>query len=55
MEKQPLSNLRLDTYIDDMATAYGWADVVISRAGALTVSELAQRAPGDSDTAAPCH
>jgi UDP-N-acetylglucosamine--N-acetylmuramyl-(pentapeptide) pyrophosphoryl-undecaprenol N-acetylglucosamine transferase len=41
-EKQPLGNLRLDAYIDDMATAYGWADVVISRAGALTVSELAQ-------------
>ena len=25
-----------------MASAYGWADVVIARAGALTVSELAQ-------------
>lgn len=28
-------------YIDDMAQAYQWADLVISRAGALTVSELA--------------
>ncbi len=28
-------------FIDDMAGAYGWADVVICRAGALTVSELA--------------
>lgn len=28
-------------FIDDMASAYGWADVVISRAGALTISELA--------------
>lgn len=28
-------------FIDDMAEAYGWADLVISRAGALTVSELA--------------
>ena len=27
-------------FIDDMAGAYGWADVVICRAGALTVSEL---------------
>lgn len=28
-------------FIDDMAAAYQWADVVICRAGALTVSELA--------------
>ena len=28
-------------FIDDMASAYQWADVVICRAGALTVSELA--------------
>lgn len=28
-------------FIDDMATAYGWADLVICRAGALTVAELA--------------
>jgi UDP-N-acetylglucosamine--N-acetylmuramyl-(pentapeptide) pyrophosphoryl-undecaprenol N-acetylglucosamine transferase len=28
-------------FIDDMAGAYGWADVVVSRSGALTVSELA--------------
>jgi UDP-N-acetylglucosamine--N-acetylmuramyl-(pentapeptide) pyrophosphoryl-undecaprenol N-acetylglucosamine transferase len=28
-------------FIDDMAAAYGWADLVICRAGALTVSELA--------------
>ncbi|MGV6826047.1 MAG: undecaprenyldiphospho-muramoylpentapeptide beta-N-acetylglucosaminyltransferase [bacterium] len=28
-------------FIDDMAEAYEWADVVICRAGALTVSELA--------------
>lgn len=28
-------------FIDDMAAAYGWADVVLCRAGALTVSELA--------------
>ena len=38
----PFANLRLDAYIDDMASAYRWADLVISRAGALTVSELAQ-------------
>jgi UDP-N-acetylglucosamine--N-acetylmuramyl-(pentapeptide) pyrophosphoryl-undecaprenol N-acetylglucosamine transferase len=28
-------------FIDDMADAYGWADLAICRAGALTVSELA--------------
>lgn len=28
-------------FIDDMAAAYAWADLVICRAGALTVSELA--------------
>jgi UDP-N-acetylglucosamine--N-acetylmuramyl-(pentapeptide) pyrophosphoryl-undecaprenol N-acetylglucosamine transferase len=28
-------------FIDDMAEAYGWADLVICRSGALTVSELA--------------
>ncbi len=32
---------RVNAFIDDMATAYDWADVVICRAGALTVSELA--------------
>jgi UDP-N-acetylglucosamine--N-acetylmuramyl-(pentapeptide) pyrophosphoryl-undecaprenol N-acetylglucosamine transferase len=28
-------------FIEDMADAYGWADLVICRAGALTVAELA--------------
>jgi UDP-N-acetylglucosamine--N-acetylmuramyl-(pentapeptide) pyrophosphoryl-undecaprenol N-acetylglucosamine transferase len=28
-------------FLDDMAEAYAWADLVICRAGALTVSELA--------------
>lgn len=32
---------RVDTFIDDMAKAYSWADMVICRSGALTVSELA--------------
>lgn len=31
---------RVEAFIDDMAKAYGWADLVICRAGALTVSEL---------------
>jgi UDP-N-acetylglucosamine--N-acetylmuramyl-(pentapeptide) pyrophosphoryl-undecaprenol N-acetylglucosamine transferase len=31
---------RVDAFIDDMAEAYQWADVVVCRAGALTVAEL---------------
>jgi UDP-N-acetylglucosamine--N-acetylmuramyl-(pentapeptide) pyrophosphoryl-undecaprenol N-acetylglucosamine transferase len=33
-------------FIDDMAEAYGWADLVVCRAGALTVSELAAAGVG---------
>lgn len=32
---------RVDAYIHDMAAAYAWADMVICRAGAATVSEIA--------------
>ncbi len=31
----------VSAYIDDMADAYGWADLVVCRAGALTVAEIA--------------
>lgn len=31
---------RVDAFIEDMAGAYAWADLVICRAGALTVTEL---------------
>ena len=31
----------VDEFIDDMAAAYAWADLVVCRAGALTISELA--------------
>ncbi|MEM1156455.1 MAG: undecaprenyldiphospho-muramoylpentapeptide beta-N-acetylglucosaminyltransferase [Pseudomonadota bacterium] len=34
-------DVRVDPFISDMAAAYGWADLVLCRAGALTVSELA--------------
>jgi UDP-N-acetylglucosamine--N-acetylmuramyl-(pentapeptide) pyrophosphoryl-undecaprenol N-acetylglucosamine transferase len=37
---------RLQTFITDMAEAYGWADVVIARSGALTVAELAAAGVG---------
>jgi len=36
--------VRVTEFIDDIASAYRWADVVICRAGALTVSELAMAA-----------
>ncbi len=31
---------RVDEFIDDMAEAYSWSDLVICRAGAMTVSEV---------------
>jgi len=34
-------DVRLDAFIDDMAQAYQWADLVLCRAGALTIAELA--------------
>ncbi|MFK7974933.1 MAG: undecaprenyldiphospho-muramoylpentapeptide beta-N-acetylglucosaminyltransferase [Halioglobus sp.] len=35
------SNVRIAAFIEDMQAAYAWADVVLCRAGALTVAELA--------------
>ena len=35
---------RVSAFIDDMAEAYDWADLVICRAGALTVAELSAAA-----------
>ncbi|NJN47676.1 MAG: undecaprenyldiphospho-muramoylpentapeptide beta-N-acetylglucosaminyltransferase [Candidatus Competibacteraceae bacterium] len=37
---------RLMPFIQDMAEAYGWADLVLCRAGALTVAELATAGVG---------
>ena len=36
------NNIHITAFIDDMTTAYAAADVIISRAGALAVSELCQ-------------
>ena len=33
-------DVRVDAFIDDMQAAYRWADVVLCRAGALTVAEI---------------
>lgn len=33
--------VRLDAFVDDMGAAYRWADLVLCRAGALTIAELA--------------
>lgn len=35
------SRYEVSGYIDDMAEAFGWADFVIARAGAMTVAEIA--------------
>ena len=40
----PAHTNRYFLYLPDMASAYQWADVVVCRAGALTVSELAMAA-----------
>lgn len=31
----------IEAFIDDMPSAYGWADLVVCRAGAMTIAELA--------------
>lgn len=35
------SEYKVTEFIDDIAQAYQWADVVVCRSGALTVSEIA--------------
>jgi len=37
---------RVEAFIEDMAAAYAWADLVVCRAGALTVAELAAAGVG---------
>ncbi len=37
----PGPDLELCTFIDDMASAYVWADVILCRAGASTIAEIA--------------
>lgn len=39
--RHPQLSVKLGDFIDDMVAAYRWADLVVCRAGALTVSELA--------------
>ncbi len=36
----------VETYIEDMAAAYDWADLVLCRAGAMTIAELAAAGRG---------
>ncbi|KAE9525330.1 undecaprenyldiphospho-muramoylpentapeptide beta-N-acetylglucosaminyltransferase [Testudinibacter aquarius] len=35
------ANVQVTEFIDDMAQAYAWADLIVCRSGALTVSEIA--------------
>lgn len=39
--QQTKVNVQVKAFIDDMAASYRWADLVICRAGAMTISELA--------------
>lgn len=38
--KYKKNNYRITPFINDIAQAYAWADILVSRAGALTVSEI---------------
>ena len=38
--RQARIDARVDAFVEDMAEAYAWADLVLCRAGALTVAEL---------------
>lgn len=38
---QGMSDAKATAFIDDMAEAYAWADLVVCRSGAMTVSEIA--------------
>jgi UDP-N-acetylglucosamine--N-acetylmuramyl-(pentapeptide) pyrophosphoryl-undecaprenol N-acetylglucosamine transferase len=38
---EPTSKLTITAFIEDMAAAYAWADLVIGRSGASTVTEIA--------------
>ena len=44
--RQVAVDASVEPFIADMAAAYGWADLVVCRAGALTVSELAAAGVG---------
>ena len=33
-------DVRVDAFVDDMAAAYAWADILVCRAGALTIAEI---------------
>ena len=40
-QQQQIKSVQVEEFIQDMAAAYQWADLVICRAGALTVAEVA--------------
>jgi len=40
-EWKPQEAMKIDDFIEDIDAAYSWADIVLCRSGALTVSELA--------------
>src|SRR5690606_22758274 len=50
-EESGFPGARIEPFIEDMAAAYAWADLVLCRAGALTISEL--RAAGIASVLVP--
>jgi UDP-N-acetylglucosamine--N-acetylmuramyl-(pentapeptide) pyrophosphoryl-undecaprenol N-acetylglucosamine transferase len=41
-----IAGVQVSEFVEDMAEAYGWADLVLCRAGAMTVAELAAAGVG---------
>lgn len=44
--KELAQHAKVEAFIDDMAKAYAWADLVLCRAGALTIAELSAAGVG---------
>jgi UDP-N-acetylglucosamine--N-acetylmuramyl-(pentapeptide) pyrophosphoryl-undecaprenol N-acetylglucosamine transferase len=44
--RELVGEVRVEAFIADMAAAYAWADLVVCRAGALTIAELAAAGVG---------
>lgn len=45
-QQHHVANVEITDFIDDVAQAYAWADIVVCRSGALTVSEVSAAGVG---------
>ncbi len=45
-QQHQVSNYQVSEFIDDVAQAYAWADLIVCRSGALTVSEISSAGLG---------